>query len=327
MSKLKFVDLFCGIGGFRIALEQCDCECVFSCDIDKYVKETYYNNFGDYPKDDITKIDSKDIPDHDILCAGFPCQPFSLAGKRLGFDDSRGTLFFEVARILNDKKPQAFILENVSGITNHDNKNTIKVIEKTLDDIGYTFKGKLMNASQYGVPQNRYRWYCIGFRKDLNITFEKEDPKSYHFPQKKELDYTLDDILTMDYYPEYQITDTAKKNMNYHYQKYILINKDKINHVLIANEIRPSKCQFRCDGISPCLTAKMGTGGNNVPVIVALNRKFTERECLKIMGFPDDYVIKSNNMQSYKQIGNSVVVPIIYILAKEIIRLLYIVDG
>ena len=322
MNKLKFVDLFCGIGGFRIALENCGGEFVFSCDIDKYARETYHINFGDYPEGDITKIESHNIPKHDILCAGFPCQPFSIAGRRLGFEDSRGTLFFEVARILKDKQPKAFILENVAGITNHDNKNTISVIERTLNELGYQFKWKLMNASKYGIPQNRNRWYCIGFRKDLHIGFDDKSEKKYVFPEERKLDYTLNEILSNSFFPEYEITKIACKNLEYHYKKYIISNKYNDSKMLIANEIRPSKCSFRCDGISPCLTAKMGTGGNNVPVIVSLKRKFTEKECLKIMGFPDDYIIRKNNMQSYKQIGNSVVVPIVYMLAREMFDLL-----
>ena len=165
---MTFIDLFSGMGGFRIAFESAGNKCIFSSEIDKYARETYKNNFQDYPEGDITKILSKDIPDFDILCAGFPCQPFSIAGKRLGFEDSRGTLFFEVARILKEKQPVAFLLENVRGITNHDGGNTIKVIMNTLDEIGYSCKDSVINALDYGIPQNRERWYCIGFRKDLH---------------------------------------------------------------------------------------------------------------------------------------------------------------
>ena len=134
-DKLKFIDLFCGMGGFRIAFEKNDCKCVFSSDIDSFAQKTYFTNFNEIPFGDITKINEKDIPDHDILCAGFPCQSFSIAGKRLGFNDTRGTLFFDVARIIKEKRPKAFILENVKGITNHDNGNTLQTILNTLNDL------------------------------------------------------------------------------------------------------------------------------------------------------------------------------------------------
>lgn len=308
--EYKFIDLFSGLGGFRIAFESNDCKCVFSSDIDKNVREVYKLNFGEYPSGDISKISSGDIPDFDILCAGFPCQPFSIAGLRKGFEDSRGTLFFEVARILKEKRPKAFLLENVKGIVNHDNGNTLDVIMNTLDELGYDARGKVLNALDYGIPQNRERWYCIGFLKELNMNFKNV------FPKKKKLFFKIEDIVDENV-KGYEITDTAEKNIEIHLPKYI--EKNKLNDsLLIANEIRPSKCSFRCNGTSPCLTAKMGTGGNNVPVIVKYKRKFTERECLKLMGFPDNYKIKENSFQSYKQIGNSVVVPILTEIANNI---------
>ncbi len=313
---IKFIDLFCGLGGFRIAFEKEGCKCVFSSDIDKYACETYNLNFNDYPKGDITKIDTKDIPDHDILCGGFPCQPFSLAGKRKGFNDTRGTLFFDVLRILKDKKPKAFFLENVAGLSNHDHGNTIKVILENLKEIGYTPIFKIINAKDVGYPQNRNRWYCIGLRKDL---FPEAETMSFSFPQKKGLKYTVYDLLENNVSKDYQITQIAKNNIINHLKKD---EKFSLNLPLIANEIRRSRCNFRQDGISPCLTAKMGTGGNNIPVLVNEMRKFTERECLRIMGFPDSYKIKANFHQSYKQIGNSVIVPIIIDIAEELVKII-----
>lgn len=316
MKKFKFIDLFSGLGGFRIALEKKGGQCVFSSDNDMDVCRIYEENFGDNPFSDITKISEKKIPKFDVLCAGFPCQPFSIAGKRMGFNDSRGTLFFEVARIIKYSKPKIAFLENVSGIVSHDSGRTIKVITNTLEELGYIVNTKIMNAKDYGIPQNRNRWYCVAIRKDLY----KEE---FEFPEKCDLKYTLNDVIDKKVCVDYKSTETALKNI----KKFLPIFKNsnryrgKKNYI-IANEIRASKCNFRSDGISPCLTAKMGTGGNNVPVIVDLERKFTERECLKIMGFPDDYKIKINNMQSYKQIGNSVVVPLIYEIAKNFIKYL-----
>lgn len=318
-----FIDLFSGLGGFRVAFENLKCKCLFSSEIDSYAKETYKNNFGDYPQGDITKILSEEIPDHDILCAGFPCQPFSIGGLRLGFEDSRGTLFFEVARILKDKQPKAFILENVRGIDSHDKGNTLKVIKNTLREVGYEISYKHMNALDYGIPQNRDRWYCIGFRKNLNITFDinSKDGIIYEFPRKTELEFTLEDIVNPNV-EGYNSTETAMRNIKKHYDKYIQNKKIDNTKLIIANDIRPSRCSFKNNGTIPCLTAKMGTGGNNVPVIVNYGRKLTEKECLLLMGFPEGYKITPKTQQSYKQIGNSVVVPIIQQLASNIIKVL-----
>lgn len=319
---MKFIDLFCGIGGFRIALEQLGGECVFSSDIDKSARETYKLNFGEEPYGDITTIEAKDIPDHNILCAGFPCQPFSIAGLRKGFEDTRGTLFFDVARIIKEKQPEAFILENVAGLVNHDSGRTLEVILKTLDDLGYHTSYKNMNAKKYGVPQNRDRWYCVGFRKDLGIGFNGDLPLNYEFPNERELEFTLNDIVQAKEMEDYKITPIAKRNIDKFLTGYIESEKYNQENVLIANEIRPSRANFSSTGISPCLTAKMGTGGNNVPVLVQYNRKLTEAECLRIMGYPEWYQIKPNHSQSYKQIGNSVVVPVISLLTEGMVQLL-----
>lgn len=302
-SDLKFIDLFCGMGGFRLAFEHYGCECVFSSDIDPFACKTYELNFGENPQNDITKTSANEIPDFDILCAGFPCQPFSIAGKRLGFEDTRGTLFFDVARIIKEKKPKGFLLENVKGITNHDGGNTINVICNTLKELGYEIKSDVLNAKDYGVPQNRERWYCIGIRKDLLKT-------KINFPIKCKLKLTLEDIIEENVSKNYASSKICTKNIN----KFIKLKDIKTSKVTLAYEIRPSRCQFSLKGISPCLTAKMGTGGNNVPVVVEQHRRLTERECLSIMGFPNSYKI-NNGSHTYKQIGNSVVVPVLTKLA------------
>ncbi len=322
---LKMIDLFAGIGGIRIAFEQNGVKCVKSSEIDEKARETYIRNFYDEPLGDIMKIEPNELPNYDILAGGFPCQPFSLAGLRKGFEDTRGTLFFEVARLLKYKKPKAFFLENVEGIVNHDNGRTLSVIEKTLSELGYEFQWKVMNACDYGVPQNRKRWYCVGFRKDLNIGFienNRKHKKIYNFPDKEPLNYKIEDIVKPIQSHDYDVSDTCKKNILTFLPKFQENKRYDENNLLIANEIRPSRCNFRCDGISPCLTAKMGTGGNNVPVYVEQMRKLTEKECLSLMGFPDWYQIDENSMHSYKQIGNSVVVSIISKMAKEIVNVL-----
>lgn len=322
---LRMIDLFAGIGGIRIAFEQNGVQCVKSSEIDKYACKTYKDNFGEEPLGDITKIDPEDLPEFDIIAGGFPCQPFSLGGLRKGFEDTRGTLFFEVARLIKARKPKAFFLENVEGIVNHDSGNTLKVIEDTLMDLGYNFEWKVMNACDYGTPQNRKRWYCVGFRDDLNIGFEnqKGDFKSvYKFPDKCELKFTVNDVVGRKKEVDYKVSDICMKNIDTYLPQFKKTERYKKDNVLVANEIRASRCNFRCDGISPCLTAKMGTGGNNVPVYVKGKRKFTEKECLLLMGFPEWYRIEKNTMHSYKQIGNSVVVTIISELAKEMVRVL-----
>lgn len=314
-SKLTFIDLFSGIGGFRIAFEANGCKCVFSSEIDKYAIDTYADNFNDVPKGDITMIDSNDIPNHDILCAGFPCQAFSIAGNRLGFNDTRGTLFFDVARILKEKQPKAFILENVKGIINHDNGNTLNIILNTLDEIGYSFKYEVLNSKDFGIPQSRERWYCIGFRKDLYVS---ADFFSFPTPNKTSISkINLKNIIQDISDSRYKITEKAEKNINY----FLKEKNIEITDTTLAYEIRPSRCNFKSDGIAPTLTAKMGTGGNNVPVVVKQKRKLTENECLQIMGFPKKFKIKKG-YQSYKQIGNSVVIPVIRLLAAELVQLL-----
>ena len=321
----KMIDLFAGIGGIRIAFENNDVKCVMSSEIDKYACDTYEKNFHEKPMGDITLIKDEDLPEFDIIAGGFPCQPFSLAGLRKGFEDTRGTLFFEVARLMKGRRPKAFFLENVEGIVNHDKGNTIKVIENSLTNLGYNFEWRVMNACDYGIPQNRKRWYCVGFRNDLGIGFENQqgDYKAlYKFPQKSSLKFHVKDILQKQVGKEYEITDVCNRNIEKYYLDFKSGKRYNNNEVVLANEIRASRCNFRGDGISPCLTAKMGTGGNNVPVVVEEKRKLTEKECLSLMGFPEWYQIEKNTMHSYKQIGNSVVVAIIDELAKEMIRVM-----
>lgn len=313
IKKFKFIDIFSGIGGFRLALESLGGECVYSSEIDGYAIRTYKENFNDIPGGDIKKVDEKEIPDHDVLCAGFPCQPFSIGGYRKGFEDTRGTLFFDVVRIVNEKKPKIVFLENVSGIKSHDEGNTLKVIKRTLNDLGYKCHDNIMNAMHYGVPQNRNRWYCVAIRNDI-------DSSDFKFPKRTELEYTVKDILESNMDESYKISEVANRNINSHIERFYESGRQKEGEIVIANEVRKSRCGFRADGISPCLTAKMGTGGNNVPIVVSEARKLTERECLALMGYPSWFAIEENTMQSYKQIGNSVAVPIIKKIANEFIK-------
>ena len=311
-KEFTFIDLFSGIGGFRLAFESVGGKCIFSSDIDKWANETYYDNFGDYPQGDISKIDANDIPDHDVLCGGFPCQPFSIGGYRKGFCDTRGTLFFEVERILKAKKPQAFLLENVKGLTNHDKGNTFKVIKQSLTKMGYSIFYQVLNSKDYGVPQNRERIYIVGFKNKVS---------SFVFPSPIYSKSNINELLEHDV-EGHDLSETASIHLEKHLQDYL--DKKDINeeYPIFFFFLRPSRCSLRNDGCSPCLTAKMGTGGNNVPVLATENRKLTVRECLRLQGFPESYKMKDNYSQSYKQIGNSVTVPVIKLIAKEMVKYL-----
>ena len=169
LKNLKFIDLFAGLGGFRLALESCGAKCVYSNEWDKYAQKVYHMNFSEIPEGDITQVNAKDIPEHDILCAGFPCQAFSISGKQKGFEDSRGTLFFDVARIVKEKRPSIVFMENVRNFATHDNGNTLNVVRQTMIELGYDFYSDVLNSLDYGIPQKRERIYMVCFRKDLNI--------------------------------------------------------------------------------------------------------------------------------------------------------------
>ena len=320
---MKFIDLFSGIGGFRLALEKYGNKCVFSADFNKYACDTYSKNFNDYPLIDIQKYPEKKIPNHDILCAGFPCQPFSIGGKRKGFDDVRGTLFFDIVRILKEKKPKIFILENVRGLVNHDNGKTFKKIINILsnkvnnehvkssrENLGYNVFWKILNSKDYNIPQNRERVFIIGF-KDQNVNFE--------FPKKKLLKKSLNDLIEEKSQKFKNISDLSKSYVFKHLKNHKKYNKIKNLDYLVANEVRKSRCNFRFDNISPCLTTKMGTGGNNVPYLVNQNRFFSLEECLSLQGFPKNYKLTDNYSEALKQIGNSVTVPVIEEIIKKII--------
>ena len=191
LSGYSFIDLFAGLGGFRVALESLGAHCVYSNEWDKSVQEVYADNFGDIPDGDITKVDENAIPNHDILCAGFPCQAFSISGKQRGFEDSRGTLFFDVARIVKAKKPKIVFMENVKNFASHDNGHTLEVVRTTMDELGYTFNQKVLSAVDYGIPQKRERIYMVCFRKDLNIN-------SFSYTKPFKLTRHVEDFLIDD---------------------------------------------------------------------------------------------------------------------------------
>lgn len=321
---MKYIDLFCGIGGFRLGIEQSmsdAAECVFSSDFNKSVCESYSLNFNDFPLSDITEINEKQIPDHDLLCAGFPCQPFSIGGLRKGFKDVRGTLFYDLVRIIEEKKPKIFILENVRGLTSHDGGKTFRTIIDCLasrvngvnyiptgKSLNYNIFYKIINSKNFGVPQNRERIFIVGF---LNGEVD------FQFPNDLPITNSVVDILEKN--PTSKDLSNLSKS---HVFRHLRFRKDyeqikNLDH-LIAFEIRKSRASYRFDGISPCLTTKMGTGGNNVPYLVNYERFFTIRELLRIQGFPDAFNITDSYSNALMQIGNSVSVPVIKNLIDKI---------
>lgn len=312
----KFIDLFAGIGGFRLAMQDCGGECVYSSEWDDNAKQTYFHNFGEVPFGDITKESNKKlIPNgFDILCAGFPCQAFSIAGYRKGFEDTRGTLFFDVAEIIRRKRPKAVYLENVKNLYTHDNGKTFAVIKGTLEELGYVVYHKVMNAMEYAnVPQNRERIFIVCF-DPIQVPNHTE----FSFPEKEDLTRTIADCI------DYSITDKSyfyRENFP-HYD--ILINDIKSKDTIYQwrrQYVRENKSY-----VCPTLTANMGTGGHNVPLILTNNgvRKLTPKECINFQGYPKGYTFPQTIAKSamYKQAGNSVVVPLITKVCKQIVSVI-----
>ncbi len=311
LNGFTFIDLFAGLGGFRLALESLGAKCVYSNEWDKSAQEVYKNNFGDLPEGDITKVDEKTIPDHDILCAGFPCQAFSISGKQRGFEDSRGTLFFDVARIVREKRPKVVFMENVKNFATHDNGKTLRVVKATMEMLGYSFNYKVLNAVNYGIPQKRERIYMVCFRKDLGIN-EFEYPKPIPLTKHVE-DFILDE--------EKLVSNLYVSRPDIKYTKKDIVNATNASVRLgIINKGGQGERIYSTKGIAITLSANGGgvfakTGGY---LINGKPRKLHQRECARLMGFPDSYIMAKSKVQAYKQFGNSVVVDVLQYIAIEI---------
>lgn len=306
-NSLKAIDLFAGIGGIRLGFERAfgdDIDFVFASEIDKYARETYYANFGEEPYGDITQIDEKNIPPFDILLAGFPCQAFSVAGHRKGFEDTRGTLFFDVMRIASHHKPKVIFLENVKGLVGHDKGKTFKVILETLDELGYSVNYQVLNAKNFGVPQNRERIYIVCFLED-DTTFE--------FPQPVEQNIKVGDILDDNIEEKYTISDKLWAG----HQRRKVEHKEKGNGFGYSIFNEESK-------YTNTISARYYKDGSEI-LIEQQNknpRKLTPREAGKLQGFPNDFKIKVSDVQAYKQFGNSVSVPVIEAISGNIFRVI-----
>lgn len=299
-TMFRFIDLFAGIGGIRIPFDELGGKCVFTSEWDKFAAKTYEANFGEIPHGDITKISPEVIPAHDLLLAGFPCQPFSQAGLKKGFQDTRGTLFFNIAEILNYHRPKAILLENVKRLKSHDGGKTLRVILRTLDDLGYKVEYRVFNAKDFGVPQNRERIYIVGFLGETHFEFS-EAPKT---PTKvgKILEKNVDD--------KYTISDKLwaghQRRLKEHREKgfgfgYSLFDESSSHTSTISARYYKdgSEILIKQDGDNP--------------------RKLTPREAARLQGFPDSFVIPVSDVQAYKQFGNSVAVPVVRAVAEKIV--------
>lgn len=311
--KFKFVDLFAGIGGIRLAYQNLGGKCVFTSEWDTYSKKTYEANFGKVPFGDITQIKETEIPDHDVLLAGFPCQPFSIAGvskknslgRNHGFlDETQGTLFFDIARILKHKRPKTFMLENVKNLVSHDKGNTFKVIQNTLKELNYNIYYKVLDGKHF-VPQHRERIIIVGFDNEY---FEGKE--KFKFPEMTETKFALKDILLHEVDPKYTLSD---KLWNY-LQEYAKKHKAKGNGFGFG--------LADLNGISRTMSARYYKDGAEI-LIPQKNknpRRLTPRECARLQGFPDNFIIPVSDNQAYKQFGNSVVSPLMQAVGKNLVE-------
>lgn len=318
----KSIDLFAGIGGIRLGFEQAfaeQIETVFVSELDAKARETYLANFKDQAQvvGDITKVDEKSIPEHDILLAGFPCQAFSLAGSKKGFEDARGTLFFDVARIVKQHQPKVVFCENVKNLINHDKGRTFKVIQSVLADLGYVVFSQVLNSKDFGVPQNRERIYIVAFRKDIA-------PEQFTFPTKTDASKVIADILEeQEVSPKYYLSTAYLESLKQHKARhaakghgfgYEIRELDSIAGAIVCGGMGRERNLIvdpRLTNFTPVTHIK---GEINREYI----RKMTPREWARLQGFPDEFKLVVADTHLYKQFGNSVTVAVIKALAQEI---------
>ena len=307
-AKFTMIDLFAGIGGIRLGFQKQGGRSVFSSEWDKFAQKTYRVNYGEVPEGDITKINEYDIPNHDILLAGFPCQPFSQAGKRLGFEDTRGTLFFDIARILRAKRPKAFMLENVKQLKGHKEGRTLQTILEVLKSMNYYVpEPQILRGCDFGVPQNRERIIIVGFNKDYMSDYYEE----FEYPVGKSRNTRVGDILEKNVDSRFTISDKLYQGHLERRKKH----KEKGNGFgfSLFNEDSPYtntlSARYYKDG-SEALIEQRGMNP----------RLLTPRECARLQGFPEEFIIPVSNAQAYKQFGNSVSVPVIEAVAEQMIN-------
>jgi len=298
--SFKFIDLFAGVGGIRLPFDEIDGECVFSSEIDKFARQTYQSNFGDEPHGDITQIDPIEIPEFDLLLAGFPCQPFSQAGLQQGFNDTRGTLFFYIAKIIEQHLPSVVLLENVKRLKTHDKGNTFKVMKETLEDLGYTVSSQVLAAKDFGIPQNRERIYIVALKNNETFTFPNPTLK------ETKVGDILEDVVPEKYTISDKLWEGHQRRKLEHKKKgngfgYTLFNKD-------SSYTNTISARYYKDGSEILIDQ----GSNKNP------RKITPREAARLQGFPESYKIVVSDVQAYKQFGNSVCVPVVRAISKQL---------
>jgi len=323
--QFKFIDLFAGIGGFRLAMQNLGGKCVFTSEWDKEAQKTYRANFGEVPFGDITKEETKKfVPDgFDVLCAGFPCQAFSIAGKRGGFEDTRGTLFFDVAEIIKRKQPKAIFLENVKGLRNHNGGKTLETILNVLrNDLNYfVAEPQIINAKEFGVPQNRERIYIVGFRKDIGVTefeYPKSTNKKVSFSQIKEQNVPPTKYFLSTQYVQTLINHKARHENKGNGFGYEIIPDEGIANAIVVGGMgreRNLVYDHRITDFTPTTHIKGTVNREGI-------RKMTPREWARLQGFPDKYIIPVADASAYKQFGNSVAVPAIQATAVNILELI-----
>lgn len=317
--KYKFIDLFAGIGGFRQGFENQGFECTFSSEIDTHAKEMYFENFGEYPYGDITQIDENLVPSHDILLAGFPCQPFSIAGEKKGFEDTRGTLFFDIARILRVKKPKVVVLENVKHFKNHDGGKTIRIILETLHELGYTTNWAVLNAKDFGVPQNRERTIIVGSLNGVKFNFNKfqKTPQvaiKTILEKNGEFEYLEQNEYTLIENPKRQpsgLIFCGYRNKNIR----TIGTRENTEHLSRVHK-QPNRI-YDSGGTHPTI-ASQESAGRYFIYHEGRVRKLTIKECFRLMGFKDDFKMIGSKANLYNRIGNSVVVSMIEEIAKQV---------
>lgn len=330
---MKFIDLFSGIGGFSYVLESMGHNCVFASDLDVYCQQVYKENFGLSPCGDITKINPVDIPNFDILTAGFPCQPFSYAGECEGFKDkTRGTLFFDICKILEAKRPKMFILENVKGLKSHEGGKTLKIILSNLEELGYTTYWDILDSLKFGLPQKRERWFCVGFDK----------PLAFEFPKSNGNSAVLRDIVELDNYdPELKLAKRECDAIDRHFASDELRVKHDLKHFKVAENSKKSRHgvysflkpdgsirfhvgdyaktqiqdMYYCnlDSYSPTIIVA------REPKLWQLKRKLSVLECKRLQGFDDSFILNVSTTQAKKQLGNSVPIPVIKSVAEAML--------
>jgi DNA (cytosine-5)-methyltransferase 1 len=317
--SFTFIDLFAGIGGFRIPLQEIGGKCVFTSEFNPYAQRSYEANFGEVPFGDITKIDLSIVPKHDILCAGFPCQPFSISGKMKGFEDTRGTLIYHVFELIERNQPKVVFLENVKHLVHHDKGKTLKIIIQHLEELGYVVSKKVLNASDFGVPQNRERIIIIGHKekefKFSKLSFTEKLPLKYYLDSDNDFEYLNEPYTILN---RQTVQESGLIFAGYRNKKIRIAGVRPGTEHLSRVHKQPNRI-YSSEGVHPALPSQEASGRFWI-YHEGKVRKLTINECYRIMGFPDKFILVNTKAEQYKQIGNSVCVPMIKAIGEQILN-------